>query len=83
MNGAKRGATGRTGKAGGRVPTPPKIKLQTLEDVRREALSTIQQTKAVLKMMSLDKSPKIVDGIQQFVGPVQRFDIEHAVECQR
>ncbi len=79
MNGAKRGATGRTGKAGGRVPTPAKIKLQTLEDVRREAARVYREART--GKLDTSEASKLSFMLQGVAKMIEAGQIERRIEA--
>lgn len=79
MTGAKRGATGRAGKAGGSVPTPPKIKLQTLEDCRREAARVYREARA--GKLDTSEASKLSFMLQGVAKMIEAGQIEKRIEA--
>lgn len=79
MNGAKRGATARAGKAKGVVPTPAKIKLQTLEDVRREAARVYREARA--GRLDTSEASKLSFMLQGIGKMIEAGQIERRIEA--
>ena len=79
MTGAKRGATARAGKAGGSVPPPPKIKLQTLEDCRREAARVYREARA--GKLDTSEASKLSFMLQGVAKMIEAGQIEKRIEA--
>jgi hypothetical protein len=76
---AKRGATGRAGKAGGQVPTPPKIPLQSLEDVRREAARVYREARG--GRLDTSEASKLSFMLQGLAKMIEAGQIERRIEA--
>ena len=79
MNGAKRGATARAGKAKGVVPTPSKIPLQSLEDVRREAARVYREARA--GRLDTSEASKLSFMLQGIGKMIEAGQIERRIEA--
>lgn len=77
--GAKRGATGRAGKPGRVVAIPPKIKLQTLEDVRREAARVYREARA--GKLDTAEASKLSFMLQGIAKMIEAGQIEKRIEA--
>jgi hypothetical protein len=76
---AKRSATGRTGKAGGQVPTPSKIPLQSLEDVRREAARVYREARG--GRLDTSEASKLSFMLQGLAKMIEAGQIERRIEA--
>lgn len=78
-SGAKPGRTGRTGKARAVVATPPKIKLQTLEDVRREAARVYREARG--GRLDTSEASKLSFMLQGIGKMIEAGQIERRIEA--